>query len=459
MVNQQLLDFVKQSLAQGVTKEKINSDLIANGWTPTDINECFLSLNTPPQIVTPIQPIQAQPVQPVQPVQQPIQTQSIQTSQPVKPIQQPIQQKSTTLSASQPVTKEPTSLAAKIFSILIILLFLGTFAAVYYFRNELITIPVIKDFIVNNNIKIGGFTEDLIDKAKIEEVKPVPEQKEVLPKDIEVPVQVEINPEQNSVVTAEETKNPAVVAVAPIATKTGVIDCGKDMACFTDAIKTCSPSTVEQSQALNLLGMYTQTNKAKITLTGFNSFKKCGYISQVMDSIVGYSAETIASPNYKNATDEEKKQGSTQLTAFNDSVKNTIGLTTKCSFTTTYLTEIYKKWIKGEYSSKDLDPGNCEYSGGDKSLYTTEIGLYYNNGLGSTSNSGYEFKLISINENQIELKITKESTKETKNITLVPKQEVKLFEATFSLKEIKKNDVGLMAWIGILKDNAKLNTF
>jgi len=45
MINQQLADFIKQSLRKGSTKEKISSDLLANNWTAQDIEEGFNSIN------------------------------------------------------------------------------------------------------------------------------------------------------------------------------------------------------------------------------------------------------------------------------------------------------------------------------------------------------------------------------------------------------------------------------
>ncbi len=47
MVNQQLLDYIKQQLKQGVSREQIRSSLMANGWQEADINEAFVSINSP----------------------------------------------------------------------------------------------------------------------------------------------------------------------------------------------------------------------------------------------------------------------------------------------------------------------------------------------------------------------------------------------------------------------------
>lgn len=47
MVNQQLLDYIKQQLQQGISQEQIRSSLMANGWQEADINEAFSSMNYP----------------------------------------------------------------------------------------------------------------------------------------------------------------------------------------------------------------------------------------------------------------------------------------------------------------------------------------------------------------------------------------------------------------------------
>jgi hypothetical protein len=51
MVNQQLLDYIKQQLQQGMNNEQIKQSLLANGWQNTDIQEAF---NTIMQV--PVQP-------------------------------------------------------------------------------------------------------------------------------------------------------------------------------------------------------------------------------------------------------------------------------------------------------------------------------------------------------------------------------------------------------------------
>ena len=49
MVNQQLLDYIKQQSQQGINNEQIKQPLLANGWQNVDIEEAFNSINYPAQ--------------------------------------------------------------------------------------------------------------------------------------------------------------------------------------------------------------------------------------------------------------------------------------------------------------------------------------------------------------------------------------------------------------------------
>lgn len=61
MINQQLLEFIKGQIQQGVIKETIEKELLGNGWTRQDIEEAYKAVGdilTPAQvsIPTPIRP-------------------------------------------------------------------------------------------------------------------------------------------------------------------------------------------------------------------------------------------------------------------------------------------------------------------------------------------------------------------------------------------------------------------
>lgn len=65
MVNQQLLNYIKQQLQQGVSQEQIKSSLMANGWQAQDIDEAFVFIQNPTsqssQVPPPAQTISSLP--------------------------------------------------------------------------------------------------------------------------------------------------------------------------------------------------------------------------------------------------------------------------------------------------------------------------------------------------------------------------------------------------------------
>ena len=50
MTNQQMLDYIKQQLQQGVNNEAIKTSLIANGWQSADVEEAFKLITTQSQL-------------------------------------------------------------------------------------------------------------------------------------------------------------------------------------------------------------------------------------------------------------------------------------------------------------------------------------------------------------------------------------------------------------------------
>src|SRR3989338_8778048 len=47
MVNQQILDYIRQQMQQGVSREQIKSSLMTNGWQAQDIEEGFNNIDAP----------------------------------------------------------------------------------------------------------------------------------------------------------------------------------------------------------------------------------------------------------------------------------------------------------------------------------------------------------------------------------------------------------------------------
>ncbi len=67
MANQQLLEYIKQELQQGVNKEQLKGSLVANGWQDSDIEEAFNSMSSSSQPSQPVAqdniPFQSPPAQ------------------------------------------------------------------------------------------------------------------------------------------------------------------------------------------------------------------------------------------------------------------------------------------------------------------------------------------------------------------------------------------------------------
>jgi hypothetical protein len=52
MINQQLIDYIRQQLTAGVTREIIKTALISQGWSEQDINEGFTTIEKPTTVLT-----------------------------------------------------------------------------------------------------------------------------------------------------------------------------------------------------------------------------------------------------------------------------------------------------------------------------------------------------------------------------------------------------------------------
>jgi len=315
MITDQLLDYIKQQLSRGLEYDAISKELLNNGWEKRDIQEGFIAIRTHNTNLT--------------------KDSNIYNNIDIK-----------TSSDSR------RKLSKRMLLIIGSMLVLVSGTSGYYFRNDL---PVIKDLSNRNSASISEIQDQDNIKSEIK-------QEETLPLTEELEQNQDIN--QSAIKDEPELiKNVEDIKVAVVdntkvtpPVRTGPINCGTEMKCFIAAAKNCAPAFVEETQTLDIFGIYSQTNKTKMTLTGYDLAKRCGYISKVITANVDYGAEIKSSPEYIAATDEEKKA---DLAEVSDSVKITIGMTTKCSFTTTYLSAILAKWSKGEYSSEDYKPGNC----------------------------------------------------------------------------------------------------
>lgn len=116
MINQQLTDFIKQQLQQGLDKEKISGELLANGWTKEDIEEGFKAIDA--KVIT----LNSNPI-----------------STP------------SSADSSLPSVKVKNHSGRKIFFIVLVLLLLAGGASAYYFRDNLINLPIVKNIFPSVN--------------------------------------------------------------------------------------------------------------------------------------------------------------------------------------------------------------------------------------------------------------------------------------------------------------------
>lgn len=312
MINQQLLDFIKSQLLKGVDKETITSDLVSNGWALVDIEDGFNSpIINPSKIASPV----------------------------LMPSNEPI------------FIEENHSNKKLIFTVVGILLFIALVVSGYFFRNNL---PIVKDLIKSSSTKAGELTQDQILQAQIEKSKLEEAQQD------QTPVVTETTPEQDlSVKTEEKTPIVTPVVASKVVVKNGQIDCGKDMTCFLNATKTCLLAVVEQDQTVDE-HVFNRTERRRMTLTGFNPSKNCGFISQIINSTVDYTTEYKTQTVYKNLTNEEKQQW---LIRTNAEVRDTIGDTFTCEIPFNSLIDLITNFSKGIYSnSRGVASGSCENS-------------------------------------------------------------------------------------------------
>ncbi|HEY5587863.1 MAG TPA: hypothetical protein VIK86_02790 [Candidatus Paceibacterota bacterium] len=369
MVNQDLIDFIKKELQKGINKEVISKELFVGDWTLEDIEEGFKSIDIlreiPAPKPTPVYSSIATPIPTLVSDIKPEQSPAPEIDPNFKPI------KTFTSSFSSDFHKTSNKIISStdnkghtirnvILTVLGLLLLAGG-AFAFVFRNDL---PIIKDLVNNKNVTANDINQE-------QNIQPQNQ-------NTEVSTQVQpTQPDQNKVTVVDETaQNDALFAnmnnavidnskTLPMDVKP--IDCGKDMICLINNVKNCFPSFIENTVTVNVLGMFNQTNKQKISLTGYDSSKKCGYTSYVVDVVsLEYTPEmqnfikTEIKKQGKILTNDQMAEALKAPATSVDSAKSTIGTSIVCSFTTSYLTELLTKWANGIYSGTDMDPGNCK---------------------------------------------------------------------------------------------------
>ena len=129
MSNDDLINFIKQSKSSGQTDEQIKSSLRSAGWQEGDIEEGLKTL------------VSSAPSVPRTPASQ---------SKPVQSYSDILYGEKTGIAAE--VTEQKTGSSKKSILVVIIILFLlAAAAAAYFYKDELVNLPVIKDFVSKND--------------------------------------------------------------------------------------------------------------------------------------------------------------------------------------------------------------------------------------------------------------------------------------------------------------------
>jgi hypothetical protein len=148
MINQQLVDFIKQQLQVGLTKEKISSELLANGWNTQDIEEGFKATGIPippaPAPVSPASPIYGAPTLNPTPV----------TTQSLNPNLYPHLNDIKTVNDIKPAVVKVKQSGKGLFLVVLIIILLAIGSSIYYFKDNLLSLPVIKDLFPTQNVTV-----------------------------------------------------------------------------------------------------------------------------------------------------------------------------------------------------------------------------------------------------------------------------------------------------------------
>ncbi|MCP4646694.1 MAG: hypothetical protein GY852_03030 [bacterium] len=136
----------------------------------------------------------------------------------------------------------------------------------------------------------------------------------------------------------------------------GPIDCGRDLGCFADAAKNCTPATVDQHVNFTIFGMITFAD-GSAELKGIEN-GSCVLYQLNKDQRVVLTEEMKQSMRDSGATEEEIAE--TEQKASDNAAKG-IGTEVTCRTSTEKMYAVITAWSKSSYSSEDFEGGECEY--------------------------------------------------------------------------------------------------
>jgi hypothetical protein len=372
MITQQLLDFIKEQLKLGTPREKISADLLANGWTRGDIEEGFEN----------VEKLGAVMLDP-------------------------------RISVSIKTTKKSSGLKTFFLVLLLFLLIIG--AGGYYFRSNLISLPMVKQVIDFKNKLLGQ-------------------------EEIPIPIEEET--------ATEPTSEPIACA-------------DEDINCFMNASYDCSPSTVNWSNGIDFFGV-SQVDKSKLSFEGLDSSGKCIFSYLVEDSSIILEPGNKIQAKSRGMTDAQIEQ---KIQEADKIVKKRIGMNTKCLFETENLAHLLTRWSEaniGNDSFKDLSVDSCKTTDMNGEIikiindtksdyipdYIDSSLMYKTMTLVSVSKvldvfSGLIFEVSNLTKDQIKINITQEKTKEKKLVTFIVGKKMEIFGNIIIVTEIKEKTYGI----------------
>jgi hypothetical protein len=242
MINQQLLDFIKQQLSKGISKDKITSDLLSNGWNIEDVAEGFAAITlkvspTPPTPRAPItpQPVQPAPVTPTTPpaaisplIQNISSTMNNSMIYPKESFIPPSYDNSVNITETAPIQIQKKSHSGRnMFVTILILFLLAGGVSAYYFKDNLVNLPIVKNILAKKELAL----ETPIASTNQVQNIPVPIQNVAV-----TPVQ----PVQQPAQPVPPSVTPPASPVLKTQVSSGVLDCGTDANCFLQEINECS---------------------------------------------------------------------------------------------------------------------------------------------------------------------------------------------------------------------------
>ena len=256
MVNEQLVGFIKQELEKGAKKEIISKMLLDNDWTIQDIEEAFTSLNILNQAK--IQALnqsesQSQAQTSFKP-QPEIKSESAISASDSSPILNTLSDFHTSKNwVDAPVGKYNHDVRNVFLIVLGLLLFTGIIF-ILIFRND---IPIIKDFIKNNQTPIADVNKSVNIPSQNQVQQP---ENTLVNQLINQPIQQNQNIDTSNVNSDDaifERLNNAITDKSTL-TDTGFTDCRANINCFIEAANNCQISG----------SIYIQNNKIEPSVSG-----------------------------------------------------------------------------------------------------------------------------------------------------------------------------------------------